>query len=64
VGKDAGPKPARQESAAAPKAIVAMAHHLARLIYRLIKCGQPYLDKGMEVYEAKYRQQRIKLLQK
>jgi transposase len=42
-----------------PKAIVAMAHHLARLVYRLIRCGQPYVDKGMAAYEAKYREQRI-----
>lgn len=48
----------------APKAIVAMAHHLARLIYRLIKCGQPYVDKGMAAYEAKYRTQRVQWLQK
>jgi len=48
----------------APKAIVAMAHHLARLIYRMIKNGEDYVDKGMEVYEAKYRAQRIKWLQK
>lgn len=48
----------------APKAIVAMAHHLARLIYRMIKNGEEYVDKGMEVYEAKYRAQRIKWLQK
>ena len=46
------------------KAIVAMAHHLARLIYRMIKNGQDYVDKGMEVYEAKYRKQRIKWLKK
>ena len=48
----------------APKAIVAMAHHLARLIYRMIKNGEEYVDKGMAVYEAKYRAQRIKWLQK
>ena len=48
----------------APKAIVAMAHHLARLIYRMIKNGEEYLDKGMAAYEAKYRAQRIKWLQK
>jgi len=48
----------------APKAIVAMAHHLARLIYRMIKNGQDYVDKGMEVYEAKYRENRIKWLKK
>jgi len=48
----------------APKAIVAMAHHLARLIYRMIKNGEEYVDKGMEVYEAKYREQRVKWLEK
>jgi transposase len=48
----------------APKAITAMAHHLARLIYRMIKCGEEYVDKGMEAYEAKYRAQRLKWLQK
>ena len=48
----------------APKAIVAMAHHLARLIYRLIKHGEDYVDKGAAVYEAKYRAQRITWLQK
>jgi transposase len=48
----------------APKAIVAMAHHLARLIYRVIKFGQEYIDKGTEAYEAKYRQQRLRWLEK
>ena len=48
----------------APKAIVAMAHHLARLIYRMIKEGQDYVDKGIEAYEKKYREQRIKWLKK
>jgi transposase len=48
----------------APKAIVAMAHHLARLIYRMIKNGQDYVDKGMEAYQKKYREQRIKWLKK
>lgn len=48
----------------APKAITAMAHHLARLIYQMIKQGEEYVDKGMEAYEAKYRAQRLKWLQK
>jgi transposase len=48
----------------APKAIVAMAHHLARLIYRMIKFGQEYVDKGKEAYEAKYREQRLHWLEK
>ena len=48
----------------APKAIVAMAHHLARLIYRMIKYGQDYIDKGLAAYEAKYREQRVQWLEK
>ena len=48
----------------APKAITAMAHKLARLIYRMLKCGKEYVDKGMAYYEAKYRQQQIKWLTK
>lgn len=48
----------------APKAIVAMAHHLARLIYRMIKYGHDYVDKGMAAYEAKYRGHRLNWLKK
>jgi len=48
----------------APKAIIAMAHHLARLIYLMIKHGQEYVDKGMKVYEERYRAQRLKWLEK
>lgn len=48
----------------APKAITAMAHHLARLIYRLLRFGTQYHDKGMEHYERKYRETEMKWLQK
>jgi transposase len=48
----------------APKAITAMAHKLARLVYRMLKFAQGYVDKGMEHYEAKYRQDQIKWLAK
>jgi transposase len=48
----------------APKAITAMAHRLARLVYRMLKYGQRYVDKGTEYYESRYRQQQIHLLQK
>jgi transposase len=48
----------------APKAITAMAHRLARLVYRMLKYGQRYVDKGTEYYENRYRQQQIHLLQK
>jgi transposase len=48
----------------APKAITAMAHRLARLVYRMLKYGQQYIDKGTEYYENRYRQQQIHLIQK
>jgi transposase len=48
----------------APKAITATAHRLARLVYRMLKYGQQYVDKGTEYYEQRYRQQQIQLLQK
>jgi transposase len=48
----------------APKAITAMAHKLARLVYRMLKYGQEYVDKGMQYYEDRYRQQQIERLLK
>jgi transposase len=46
----------------APKAIKAMANRLARIIYRLLKYGQQYVDKGAEFYQQKYRNQQIAML--
>lgn len=48
----------------APKAITAMAHALARLVYRMLKYGQDYVDKGMEFYQQRYQQQQINWIQK
>ena len=48
----------------APKAITAMAHRLARLVDRMLKCGQRYIDKGAEYYEHRYRRQRMEFLTK
>jgi transposase len=48
----------------APKAITAMAHRLARLVYRMLKYGQRYVDKGAEYYEQRYRRQQIDFLRK
>ena len=48
----------------APKAITAIAHHLARLIYRMIRFGHEYVDKGVKQYEEKYREQQLHWLQK
>ncbi|MFN0156370.1 MAG: IS110 family transposase [Gaiella sp.] len=39
----------------APKAITATAHKLARLIYRMIKFGTEYVDRGQEYYDRRYR---------
>jgi transposase len=41
-----------------------MAHKLARLVYRMLKFGADYIDKGMQAYESRYRQQQIKWLTK
>jgi transposase len=48
----------------APKAITAMGAKLARLVYRMLKYGQDYVDQGTEIYEEKYRQQQLRLLEK
>ena len=48
----------------APKAITAMAHKLARLVYRMLKFGTEYTDKGAEHYESKFRDQQVKWLMK
>lgn len=47
-----------------PKAITAMAAKQARLVYRMLKYGQEYVDRGTAQYEEKYRQQKIKLITK
>lgn len=48
----------------APKAITAMAGKLARLVYRMLRYGQEYVDRGEAYYNEKYREQQIRLLQK
>jgi transposase len=48
----------------APKAITAMADQLAKLMYRMLKFGGHYVDKGMEHYEQKYREQHLRYLKK
>jgi len=47
-----------------PVAITAMAHHLARLIYRLLRFGTEYHDKGVEHYERQYRETQMNWLKK
>ena len=43
-------------------AVFATARKLATLIYRLLRWGQPYMDEGIQAYEKRYRQQRVKSL--
>ncbi len=45
-------------------AIVAMAHKLARLIYRLLKHGEAYVAQGQQDYDKKVRERQLKQLQK
>lgn len=48
----------------AAEAITATAHKLARIIYRLIKYGQDYVRQGMEDYEKKFQERKLRALQK
>ena len=48
----------------APTAINAGAHKLARLVYRMLKWGHEYVDRGMQYYEERHRDQQIHLLKK
>jgi transposase len=48
----------------APKAIKAMANRLARIVYRMLKFGQAYIDKGHQYYQDKFRSQQLAFLNK
>jgi transposase len=45
-----------------PKGIVATAHKLALLIYRLLAFGYDYVDIGQEAYEKQYKERTLKHL--
>lgn len=48
----------------APKAITATAHKIAKIVYRLLKFGEDYVEKGQNYYEEKYKQRLIKGMEK
>lgn len=48
----------------AAEGITATAHKLARLLYRLIKHGDQYVREGLEAYEKKNKERKLKALQK
>jgi transposase len=45
-------------------AITAIAHKLAKLVYRLLRYGDDYLDIGEELYEKQYQERALKNLQR
>jgi hypothetical protein len=47
----------------APRAIKALAHKLARLIYRMLSAGAAYKDIGEHYYEERYRAHLVARLQ-
>ena len=47
-----------------PKAITAGAHKLAVLVYRMLKHGEAFVEKGQDWYETQYRERQIKSLQR
>jgi transposase len=48
----------------AAEAITATAHKLARLIYRIVKHGEAYVREGLEQYEKKNQQRKLKAVRK
>lgn len=46
----------------APVAIKAMAAKLARLIYRMLRYGMEYVDRGAALYEQQHRQRQVHFL--
>lgn len=47
-----------------PKAITALAHKLAKLIYIMLKYGTEYIEKGTEYYEVMYKKRQEASLEK
>lgn len=47
-----------------PKAITALAHKLAKLVYIMLKYGNEYVEKGVEFYEEMYQKRREASLKK
>lgn len=45
-----------------PQAIMATAHKLARLVYRILKYGQSYHDVGEQAYEERFQRRRLHAL--
>jgi transposase len=47
-----------------PKAITAVAHKLAKIVYRMLKYGEDYVKQGAEEYEKQYQERRLAALRR
>jgi len=47
-----------------PKAITAIAHKLAKVVYRMLKNGEAYVKRGAEEYEAQFQERRMAALKR
>ena len=47
-----------------PKAVTALAHKLAKLVYMMLKYGVEYVEKGVQFYEELYRARREESMRK
>jgi len=43
-----------------PKAITAIAHKLAKMLYNMLRYGNSYVEIGQEEYEKRYKERRLK----
>jgi hypothetical protein len=43
-------------------AITATAHQLARILYAMLTCGQPYVEEGIQAFEAGRRDRQLRAL--
>ncbi len=48
----------------APKAITAAAHKLARIIYRMLKYGEEYVEQGLKTWHQQQQRQSLKTLKR
>ena len=48
----------------APKAITATARKLACIVYRMLKYGEEYMERGADYYEQKYKKKIVKTIAK
>ena len=48
----------------APEAITATAHKLARMVYRLLKFGEAYVERGEQAYEQHFKNRVLRNLHK